>query len=133
MAAALEEFGLFDRVIAAKISSSATGGASFEKVGWTRGKIDCQKVYLLFFILLLLRNKYRPEESGADISVAPPSSSAIRTSASILWAGGNSVQIASIVCLLGFFIGGCKQSTRGLVYSRQALTFSEYSASAMRE
>ena len=29
-------------------------GASSEKVGWARDKIDCQKVYLLFFISLLL-------------------------------------------------------------------------------
>ena len=26
------------------------GGASFEIVGWTRGKIYCQKVYLMFLI-----------------------------------------------------------------------------------
>ena len=44
------------------------GGTSFEKVGWTIGKIDCQKVYLTFFISFLLRNKCRPEESGVDMS-----------------------------------------------------------------
>ena len=33
------------------------GGASFEKVGWTRGKIYCQKVYLMFFMSFLLWNK----------------------------------------------------------------------------
>ena len=33
------------------------GGASFQKVGWTRGKINCQKVYVMFFISLLHMNK----------------------------------------------------------------------------
>ena len=44
------------------------GGASFKKVGWTRGKIDCQKVYLMFLISFFLSNKCRPEVSGADMS-----------------------------------------------------------------
>ena len=53
------------------------GGASIEKVGWTRGKIDCQKVYPMFFTSFLLRNIYQPEESGVDMStpvhpMAPP-------------------------------------------------------------
>ena len=30
-----------------------------ENVGWTRGNIDCQKVYLMFSISYLLRNKPR--------------------------------------------------------------------------
>ena len=89
MAASLEEFGLFDRIIVAKISSTAKDGTSFEKLGWRRGKIYCQKVYLLFFISFLLGNKYRPEDSRVDMStlihpVKPPLSSAIRTSASTL-------------------------------------------------
>ena len=28
------------------------GGTSFEKVGWTRDEIDCQKVYLMFFYIV---------------------------------------------------------------------------------
>ena len=44
----------------------ARGSASFEKVGWRGGQIDCQKVHLMFFISFLLRDKYRPEESGVD-------------------------------------------------------------------
>ena len=44
------------------------GGASVEKVGWTRGKIDCQKVYLMYFMSFLLGNKYRPEESRVNMS-----------------------------------------------------------------
>ena len=58
-------------------ATSNRGGASFKKVGWTRGKIYCQKVYLMFLTSFLLRNEYRPEESGVDMStpvhpVAPP-------------------------------------------------------------
>ena len=34
------------------------GGASPEKVGWTRGRIDCQKVCLTLFISFLLKNEY---------------------------------------------------------------------------
>ena len=53
------------------------GGASPEKVGWKRDKIDGQKVYLTNFMSFSLRNEYRPEESGVDMStpvhpVAPP-------------------------------------------------------------
>ena len=53
------------------------GGVSFEKVGWIRRKIYCQKVYLMIFISFLLWNKYCPEKSGVDMStpvhpVAPP-------------------------------------------------------------
>ena len=54
------------------------------------------------------------EELGLfdPIIVAKISNSAIRTSASILWAGGNNLQIYSTICLLGFLIGGCKPSAR---------------------
>ena len=53
------------------------GGASPEKVGWKRDGIDGQKVYLTILMSFLLRNEYRPEESGVDMSnpvhpVAPP-------------------------------------------------------------
>ena len=58
------------------------GGASPEKVGWKRDRIDGQKVYLTILTSFLLRNEYRPEDSGLDISgvdmstpihpVAPP-------------------------------------------------------------
>ena len=34
------------------------GGASLEKMGWNRDKIDGQKVYLTIFISLLLRSEY---------------------------------------------------------------------------
>ena len=44
------------------------GGASPEKVGWKRDSIDGQKVYLMIFMSFLLRNEYRPEESGVDMS-----------------------------------------------------------------
>ena len=44
------------------------GGTSPEKVGLTRGKTDCQKVYLTFFMLFLLRNEYRSDESGVGMS-----------------------------------------------------------------
>ena len=54
------------------------------------------------------------EELGLfdPIIIAKISNSAIRTSASILWAGGNNLQIYSTICLLGFLIGGCKPSAR---------------------
>ena len=53
------------------------GGASPEKVGWKGDRIDGQKVYLMIFMSFLLRNEYRPQESGVDMStpvhpVAPP-------------------------------------------------------------
>ena len=53
------------------------GGASPEKVGWKRDRIDGQKVYLTIFMSFFLRNEYLLEESGVDMStpvhpVAPP-------------------------------------------------------------
>ena len=53
------------------------GGASPEKVGWKRDRIDGQKVYLTIFMSFLLKNEYRLEESGVDMStpvhpLAPP-------------------------------------------------------------
>ena len=53
------------------------GGASPEKVGWKRDRIDGQKVFLTIFMSFLLRNEYWPEENGVDMStpvhpVAPP-------------------------------------------------------------
>ena len=53
------------------------GGASPEKVGWKRDRIDGQKVYLTIFMSFLLRNEYLLEESGVDMStpvhpVVPP-------------------------------------------------------------
>ena len=58
-------------------SSLYRDSASPEKVGWKRDRIDGQKVYLTIFMLFLLMNEYRPEESGVDMStpvhpVAPP-------------------------------------------------------------
>ena len=46
-------------------------------MGWKSDKIDGQKVYLTIFMSFLLGNRYRPEESGVDMStpvhpVAPP-------------------------------------------------------------
>ena len=38
------------------------------KVGWKRDRIDGQKVYLTILTSFLLRNEYRPEESGMDMS-----------------------------------------------------------------
>ena len=43
---------------------TSRGGASLEKVGWKRDRIDGQKVYLTIFMSFLLRNEYRPKESG---------------------------------------------------------------------
>ena len=53
------------------------GGASPEKVGWKKDRMDGQKVYLTIFMPFLLRNEYRPEESGVYMStpvhpVSPP-------------------------------------------------------------
>ena len=60
-------------------------GASPEKVGWKRDRIDGQKVYLTIFTSFLLRNEYRPQESGVDMStpvhpVAPPLLKTIKNS-----------------------------------------------------
>ena len=57
--------------------AQSRSGASPEKVGWKTDRIDGQKVYLTIFMSFLLRNEYRPEESGVDMStpvhpVAPP-------------------------------------------------------------
>ena len=43
-------------------------GASPTKVWCTRNRTDCHKVYLAFFISVLLKNQYQPEESGVDMS-----------------------------------------------------------------
>ena len=43
------------------------GGASPEKLGWKSDRIDGQKVYLTIFMSFLLRNGYRPEESGVPV------------------------------------------------------------------
>ena len=37
------------------------GGTSPVKVGWKRERIDCQKVCLIIFASVLLRNEYRPK------------------------------------------------------------------------
>ena len=60
-----------------KSSSLFRGDASFENVGWTRGKIRLPESIPNVFISFLLRNKYRPGESRLDMStpvhpVAPP-------------------------------------------------------------
>ena len=58
-------------------SFPSRGGASLEKVGWKRDRIDGQKVYLTILMSLLLRNGHQSAESGVDVStpvhpVAPP-------------------------------------------------------------
>ena len=58
-------------------ASMCRGGASPERVGWKRDRIDGQKIYQTIFMSFLLGNEYRPEESGVDMSspvnpVAPP-------------------------------------------------------------
>ena len=50
------------------LQGPARGSASPEKVGWTRGRIDCQMVYLTLVISFFLKNEYQHEESGVDMS-----------------------------------------------------------------
>ena len=41
-------------LLPSNVAFRTRGGTSLEKVGWPRCKIDCQKVYLMFFMLFLL-------------------------------------------------------------------------------
>ena len=46
------------------MQSNSKGDASPEKVGWERDRVDGQRAYLTILISFLLRNEYRPVESG---------------------------------------------------------------------